>query len=95
MTVLKKFFGSRKFWATLVGFVTLLGTAMEDGVLTPDEINALAAIVIGYVVSVAFEDGMTNRVNWNGLISTTETVQEIPETGTTVETIQPVITKEL
>lgn len=92
MSLLKKFVNSRKFWATVVGFITVLSTALEDGTLSQGEVNALAGIIIGYVFSVAFEDGMTNRVNWNSVAPTSppltiETVQSVPETGTTVETV--------
>lgn len=76
MSLLKKFINSRKFWATVVGFVTVLSTALEDGTLSQGEVNALAGIIIGYVFSVAFEDGMTNRVNWNS--TTTTTTSETP-----------------
>lgn len=94
MSLLKKFVNSRKFWATVVGFITVLSTALEDGTLSQGEVNALAGIIIGYVFSVAFEDGMTNRVNWNSVASPNQQwslldVQSIPETGTTVETVQP------
>lgn len=92
MNVLKKFLYSRKFWVAVAGFVTLLGTSLEDGALTSEETMALAGIIIGYVFSVAFEDGMTNRVNLTGVVESTspttiETVTAIPETGTTVETV--------
>lgn len=76
LSLLKKFINSRKFWATVVGFVTVLSTALEDGTLSQGEVNALAGIIIGYVFSVAFEDGMTNRVNWNS--TTTTTTSETP-----------------
>lgn len=99
----KKFLNSRKFWVALAGFVTLIGTSMEDGILTSEEILALAGIIITYIFSVAFEDGMSARVNWNSLttpttIVTTETtsppvvVTDAP-TNVTVETVETIPAK--
>lgn len=55
--VLKKFVNSRKFWAFVMGLVTLLSAAFEDGVFSADEVKAISALIIGYIVSVAWEDG--------------------------------------
>lgn len=78
---LRKFLTSRKFWAFVAGMVTLLGASLEDGSFSVGEIQTLAATIIGYVGSVALEDGLSNfnapkrdatigapkrnEVNWN------------------------------
>lgn len=67
MNVLQKFLNSRKFWAFISGLLLVLSTSAQDGVFTPEEIRTIAGLVIGYILSVAFEDGMMARVNWNSL----------------------------
>lgn len=57
---LRKFLTSRKFWAFVAGMVTLLGASLEDGSFSVGEIQTLAATIIGYVGSVALEDGLSN-----------------------------------
>lgn len=67
--VLVNFFRSRKFWAFLTGFVTVLFASYQDGILSYEELRNLTMLVIGYVASIALEDGMTNwnSVNWNSV----------------------------
>jgi hypothetical protein len=55
--VLKRFFASRKFWSFLVGLVTLVSASLEDGTISGQEAQAISALVIGYIFSVAWEDG--------------------------------------
>lgn len=53
---------SRKFWASLIGLVSVLLVASGYAEL-PDEtlVDAIVTIVGIYVGSVAFEDGMARR----------------------------------
>lgn len=53
---------SRKFWASIVGLVSVLLVAFGLPEL-PDEtlINAIVTIIGIYVGSVAVEDGLSNR----------------------------------
>lgn len=59
--VLKKLFGSRKFWSFAVGLVTLIGASLEDGAFSAQEVQAISALVIGYIASIAYEDSAHAR----------------------------------
>lgn len=50
---------SRKFWAAIVGFVSILWVAYQSGsALDPDTvINAILGIVAAYIAATAWEDG--------------------------------------
>lgn len=57
---LKRFVYSRKMWAFLVGLVTLISASIQDGSFSAEEIEKLVYLVVGYVLSVALEDGLSN-----------------------------------
>ena len=50
---------SRKFWAAVVGFVTILWVAYQSGAaLDPNTVvNAILGIVAAYIGATAWEDG--------------------------------------
>lgn len=88
MTVLKKFFGSRKAWAFLAGLATLIGASLEDGVFVAQEIQAISALVIGYVFSVAWEDGKHAEAAGNvNAAAVTATKPEPPAVGIDANTV--------
>ncbi len=52
---------SKKFWAFITAFVGLaFASYQNDGVITVAEIEKLVYLVIGYIGSVAIEDGLSN-----------------------------------
>lgn len=67
------FLKSRKFWAVLLGWLTLLSASISAMCLDPAVCNPIVpfpwqdfttktvTLVIGYIGSVAFEDGMAKR----------------------------------
>lgn len=67
MNVFQKLVNSRKFWAFVTGLVTALAAAFQDGVITTEELWAVVGLVATYIFSIAFEDGMVARVNWNSV----------------------------
>lgn len=97
--LLSSFVFSRKFWIFIGGVVTFITAATSDGVWTPQETKELIWLFIGYIGSIAFEDGMSARVNWNSLAGNkvlvqpeggaTATVQESVNTTTTVRSEPP------
>lgn len=49
---------SRKFWAFAAALVGLVSASLQnDGVFSVEEIQAVVGLVIGYIFSVAYEDG--------------------------------------
>ena len=78
MDVIKRFLSSRKFWAFLTGFVTLIGTAFEDGTISAQETQAISALVIGYIFSVAWEDSA--HAHAAGQVAAAATTQPTPPT---------------
>lgn len=79
MEFLRRTFTSKKFWAFAVTFVTLLSTAMADGIISSEEGRNIAGLAVGYVLSVAFEDGMSRR-------NTNQTTVSTPSDNVTVTT---------
>lgn len=67
-SLIKSFFFSRKFWVFIGGVVTYVTNATNDGVFTSIEGRELLLLFAAYIFSIAFEDGMSGRVNWNSLI---------------------------
>lgn len=62
---------SKKFWAFVTGFVGLaFASYQNDGVITAGEIEKLVYLVIGYIASVALEDGLSNRNSTTTTVST-------------------------
>jgi len=53
---------SRKFWAFVVGLLTITSTALSAETFPmKDYIQQVTLMVIGYIGSIAFEDGMAKR----------------------------------
>lgn len=55
---------SRKFWASLIGLAFVVLTAYVDPrslPFTQDQIVSFILVVVGYVLSVALEDGLRAR----------------------------------
>lgn len=58
MDKLTRLLQSRKFWAFIAALVGLVSASLQnDGVFSAEEIQAIAGLVIGYILSVAYEDG--------------------------------------
>ncbi len=57
MEFIRRQLRSRKFWAFSVAFVTLLFGALADSVITSQEGLNLTLAALGYIASVAYEDG--------------------------------------
>lgn len=57
----KKFIQSRKFWAFVTTFITGIFAALHDNVISQGEMQTLVLLAVGYIASVALEDGMTNH----------------------------------
>ena len=56
------FLKSRKFWAVLFGWIALLVTCFQQMPFpTETFVNGSVALVLGYIGSIAFEDGMQKR----------------------------------
>lgn len=71
---------SKKFWAFVTAFVGLaFASYQNDGVITAAEIEKLVYLTIGYIASVAIEDGLTNR-------NATTTTLTTPSDNVTVST---------
>lgn len=88
MTVLKKFLASRKFWAFAAGLATLVGASLEDGVFVAQEIQAISALVIGYILSVSWEDGKHAEAAGNvNAAAVTATKPEPPAVGIDANTV--------
>jgi len=51
---------SRKFWATLVGLVTVLGYGSYHGVPPEKIVDAIMVLIGAFTGSVALEDGLSN-----------------------------------
>lgn len=83
---------SKKFWAFITAFVGLgFASYQNDGVITAGEIEKLVYLVIGYIASVAVEDGLSNR---NATTTTVTTPSEnvtvsTSDTGTAVSEPHP------
>jgi hypothetical protein len=58
--MVRKFLTSRKVWAFVGGLITLITISYADNVFTPQEIQNIAATIIGFMGSVALEDGLSN-----------------------------------
>lgn len=56
----QKFIYSRKFWVFVTAFVTLFFSCYEDGSIQVEEVKQLVLLTIGYLGSVALEDGLSN-----------------------------------
>lgn len=77
---------SKKFWAFVTAFVGLgFASYQNDGVITVGEIETLVYLVIGYIASVALEDGLSNR----NATTTTLTTPSDNVTVSTSETATP------
>lgn len=58
MDKLTRLLQSRKFWAFAAALVGLVSASLQnDGVFSAEEIQAISGLVIGYIFSVAYEDG--------------------------------------
>jgi hypothetical protein len=68
--VLKKFLFSRKFWAFIGGLVAVLAAAAQDGFFSTEEIKQVVWLVVGYIFSVAFEDGLSHHNAGQTTVST-------------------------
>jgi hypothetical protein len=81
--VLKRFFSSRKFWSFAVGLVTLVSASLEDGTISGQEAQAISALVIGYIFSVAWEDGKQAEA-----IATVAAKENAPAVGIDANSVQ-------
>lgn len=74
---------SRKLWAAIVGFVSILWVAYQSGnALDPDTVvNAILGIVAAYIAATAWEDGKAAEA----LAKPTTTI-ETPSPNVTVST---------
>ena len=54
--VIGKLIGSRKFWMTLIGSLLVYFNENQQWGLSSDTINALAVIVVGYIVGQGIAD---------------------------------------
>lgn len=81
--LLSSFFFSRKFWIFVGALVTFLNAATADGVWSAEETKQLVLLFATYIASIAFEDGVGNRVNWNSLLP--PGVLTIPSAGETTK----------
>lgn len=86
MELVKRFLLSRKFWAFITGLVTLVSASLEDGRFSPEEIQSIAAIVIGYVLSIAWEDGKRHEAAGN-ITAATLTPPAPPAVGIDANTV--------
>ena len=83
---------SRKFWAAVIGFVSILWVSYQSGsALDPDTvINALLGIVAAYIAATAWEDGKqaeaAGRIGAADLTATTTTVSTPGTSDVTVST---------
>jgi hypothetical protein len=78
---------SRKFWAAVVGFVSILWVAYQSGTtLDPDTvINAILGIVAAYIAATAYEDG--KHAEAAGRMATSETTTvSTPSDNVTITT---------
>ncbi len=86
------FLKSRKFWAVLLAWVTLLSTSIAVVCLDPEVCTVITpfpwqdfttktiALVLGYIATVAFEDGMAKRGEKDSDILTEEEIAEFTKT---------------
>jgi len=57
----KLLLGSRKFWAAVFGLVIVIVKAFyPDFPLEADQLTAVVAVLVAYILGVALEDGLTN-----------------------------------
>ncbi len=62
MDKLKMLFGSRKFWAALVGLAMIIVKAyLPNFPLGEDQVTNLVYVIIAYILGVAVEDGLAAR----------------------------------
>ena len=60
MAKFKQLFGSRKFWAALVGLIMVFVTHyIPDFPLAEDQILSLILILVSYILGTALEDGLS------------------------------------
>lgn len=66
---------SRKMWATLIGIILMIVTAIiNKQAIDPDTlVNGIMVLVGIYVSAVAVEDGMSSRANANATTTTVTT----------------------
>lgn len=63
----KLLFGSRKFWAALIGLVFLVVKNFDPGFNLPEsETVAFVSLLAAYILGVALEDGLSNRSSADG-----------------------------
>lgn len=80
---------SRKFWATGVGLILIIVTAIINRQsIDPDTlVNGIMALVGIYVGSIAVEDGMTNRNAKTTTITTPSQNVDVSTSGAVVPTV--------
>lgn len=59
--VIENLLRSRKFWIFISGLLTLVGGSLQDGYISGDELNKIFGLFATYIISIAFEDGMSRR----------------------------------
>jgi hypothetical protein len=82
---------SRKLWAAIVGFVSILWVAYQSGTtLDPDTvINAILGIVAAYIAATAYEDGKQAEAVGrmaSAEVASTQTTVSTPSNNVTVTT---------
>lgn len=84
---------SRKFWAAVIGFVSILWVSYQSGAqLDPDTvINAILGIVAAYIAATAWEDGkQAEAAGRIGAAESTATTTTVTTPGTSdVSVSQP------
>ena len=62
MNKFKQLLGSRKFWAALVGLLLMaVKTWYPTFPLEEEQLTAIIALLVSYILGTALEDGLTRR----------------------------------
>ena len=62
MNKFKQLLGSRKFWAALVGLLLMaVKTWYPTFPLEEEQLTAVIALLVSYILGTALEDGLTRR----------------------------------